>query len=193
MQVALSWLCCSFYAGGTSVSAEMLLPFSPVRLMLLVIWLYIGLYCVQKVQFSYVVPTHHKSWVSALTFFMGPLVLFAFFISTTISRYSQSDRGILAMLRHDFTEAFDNIRGAPLVGARGRSSLILFDSSGKSLSESSPSFEIVVLVMPITRIFFPTRQTARLLFVDKYFMAKIDIPPFVPIRETLLIYLFDSQ
>lgn len=122
------------FAGSTS-SAVVALLFNPVKLAGLVIWLYVCLYFVQYVEFSSLVSDRRKGLANLLTLFLGPIPLSVLWLISTVKRYSQSQGGILALIRQDFAKTIDRLRATRLIGARGKSSIILFDSSGRSLSE----------------------------------------------------------
>jgi hypothetical protein len=68
-----------FPLGGLSVSpAELSLPFSPVKLVCLVAWVYLCLYFVQIVQVSPLVSKKFKPLANIITLFAGPLLLLVF-------------------------------------------------------------------------------------------------------------------
>jgi general secretion pathway protein E len=113
----------------------MKLLFNPIKLAGFVVWVYLCIYFVQHVEFSALVPKNHKGVANIITLFLGPILLLALFMIDAVRRYSQSGRGIMAFLRREAANAVQNIKEYKFVGSRGRSSVILLDPSGKSLSE----------------------------------------------------------
>ena len=67
-------------SGSAGVQAAADLAFNPLKLIILIIWVYIGLYCVQRVEFSLVVPKDKKGVVNLLTLVFGPIPLMVFLI-----------------------------------------------------------------------------------------------------------------
>ncbi len=59
-------------------SAE--LSFNPIRLVLLVGWVYLCLYLVQRAHFSPLVPKHYKTLANVVTLFTGPFLLLILFV-----------------------------------------------------------------------------------------------------------------
>jgi len=52
------------------------LYFNPIKLALLIGWVYLCLYFVQRVQFSPLVPKNWKTTANIATLFVGPILLF---------------------------------------------------------------------------------------------------------------------
>ena len=76
------------------------LPFSPFRLIGLVLWVYLCLYLVQVVQFSPLVPKSRKSIAAVVTLFTGPLFVLILLLIDVHRKSSSSGRTIaLAELR----------------------------------------------------------------------------------------------
>lgn len=117
--------------------AAVSLPFNPVKLACLVGWVYLCLYFVQWVQFSPLVSRRYKSIANTVTLFLGPVLLFILLVIDVIRRYleSRSDSDVLGFIRQELAKAVDNIKAARFIGSRGKSSIILLDSSGRTLSE----------------------------------------------------------
>jgi len=121
--------------GRGEVFASTSLLFNPVKLAGLVIWLYICLYSIQYSEFSRLVPKNRKGLANTLTVFAGPVLLLVLLAVKTLKKYSRSNRGFLTLLRQDFARTLDRLRASRVTGARGKSSIMLFDGVGRSLSE----------------------------------------------------------
>jgi general secretion pathway protein E len=53
------------------------MPFSPVRLAILLVWVYLCMHIVQRIQFSRLVPKNQKTIANIIALFLGPLFLLA--------------------------------------------------------------------------------------------------------------------
>ncbi len=109
------------------------LAFSPVKLILLMAWVYLCLYLVQRVDDSPLVPSRYKSILYVVTLFAGPLVFLVLVLSDTQKSARQGS---------PFVDVVQRLRDAVLriwhSGAQkpeDDSTLRLFDSTGTELSE----------------------------------------------------------
>lgn len=103
------------------------LPFSPVRLLALIVWVYMCVYLVQYFQFSPLVPKRYKPIAYVTGLLIGPLLLFVL-VTIDVSRKALSgSNGLEAIRRH-----FDDLRYA---ASTTSGALRLFDSSGKSIDQ----------------------------------------------------------
>jgi general secretion pathway protein E len=111
------------------------LLFSPIKLGLLIAWFYACLYFVQIIEFSSFVPKQRKAFVNVITLFLGPLLFAVLLLKDTFGHGNAKTVGFAAKLRTLFEKAAGSFTNLSFVGARGKSSIILLDSSGKSLAE----------------------------------------------------------
>jgi type II secretory ATPase GspE/PulE/Tfp pilus assembly ATPase PilB-like protein len=111
------------------------LLFSPFKLICLVAWFYACLYFVQAIELSSLVSKQHKSLVNFAALFLGPAIFAILVIRETFGKGQQKAVGFAGKLRLLFDKATGNLKNIGLTGARGKSSIILLDSSGKSLAE----------------------------------------------------------
>ncbi|MHC4154746.1 MAG: GspE/PulE family protein [Planctomycetota bacterium] len=111
------------------------LPFNPLKLLLLIGWVYLCLYFVQRVQLSPLVPKHRKSMANIVTLFTGPLLLFVVLIVDSARTSSSSGRGILAILGEHIKKMLAGLRPSSLGGGRKDSKITLLDSSGRHIKE----------------------------------------------------------
>jgi general secretion pathway protein E len=120
------------WSGSLGLTA---LPFDPVRLVLLVGWVYLCMFCVYRVQFGGLVPQPYKTVASAITLATGPALLLILAIIEAARQSQDSQRGFLTVLRDQLDHALMSIRS---VGAKSQgedSALRLLDSSGRSMDE----------------------------------------------------------
>jgi type II secretory ATPase GspE/PulE/Tfp pilus assembly ATPase PilB-like protein len=113
-------------------SLAITLPFSPIRLVVLIVWVYLCLYCVQRVEFTPLVPRRHKPLANVVALFAGPLLLFVLVITDVVRRSMRSRNGVLTTLAQAFQAALGNLKTA---GGLGASQITLLDSSGRSMKE----------------------------------------------------------
>jgi len=128
---------CSSLAGVSVTSPTVLgaveLPFNPIKLILLIGWVYLCLYFVQRVQFSPLVPKHYKPIANIATLFLGPIVLLVLLIVDTTRKFSEGHRGILEIINEQLQNVGANIRSSGFISSR--KAIRLLDSSGRSIKE----------------------------------------------------------
>jgi len=115
--------------------AEATLPFNPIKLILLIIWVYLCLYCVQYVQFSTLVAKERKSIANVAALLAGPVFLLLLVIADTIKKRYEGSASILEIITHRIRDIWATIRSPSAIGFRGGSSIKLLDVSGRSIKE----------------------------------------------------------
>jgi type II secretory ATPase GspE/PulE/Tfp pilus assembly ATPase PilB-like protein len=129
-----SFLSSSSYSGdvlsGTLIAVE--LPFSIVKIVLLVGWVYLCFYCVQKTQINPIVPDSYKPLVNLLTLAIGPVMLMLLCVLEIRSKMHQENRTITEAVKECLINVGDNIRS---VTSRGRAEISLLDTSGRHITE----------------------------------------------------------
>jgi len=113
----------------------MQLPFSALRLLLLVGWVYICIYFVARVQFSTLVPRSRKPIVNTLTLIFGPIPLLIESILSLVREISQSRLPTLLQLKNKMANLRSSIKLSGLVSFKDRYTIKLLDSSGRSITE----------------------------------------------------------
>jgi general secretion pathway protein E len=111
------------------------LLFNPVKLLLLVAWLYLCLYFVQIVHFHHLVPTSKRSIANLLTLLLGPLVLGALYVLDVWRMVRGTDLRVIDVIRekfHGFVDMIRSVDGGKASSAR----IILLDSAGQNFAES---------------------------------------------------------
>ena len=125
---------CRHLAANTGVLAVSL-AFNPLKLLLLVSWVYLCLYSVQRVQFSPLVPKNRKSLANIVTLFTGPVLLLVLLIVDSARKSSSSGRGIFAILAEQIGKIVTGLRPSSLGGGHRDSKITLLDSSGRHIKE----------------------------------------------------------
>ncbi|MHC4657549.1 MAG: GspE/PulE family protein [Planctomycetota bacterium] len=116
-------------------SHAVLLPFNPIKLVLLVGWVYVCLYFVQRVQFSPLVPRRHKSIANIVTLFTGPILLFVLVVVDAARKSSESGRSIFAIIGQRLRNAVASVSPSGLISSKDDSKIRLLDSSGRGIKE----------------------------------------------------------
>jgi len=109
--------------------------FSPVKLVLLVGWVYLCLYFVQRVEFSELVPKKYKPVVNVLTLLTGPAVLFTLTVVDAVKRSSEGEQSAFGIIAGRIRGALGNIRPSSFGRSRDDSKIRLLDSSGRGIKE----------------------------------------------------------
>ncbi len=112
----------------------MVVPFNPLKLLLLVGWFYLCLYCVQRTQFSALVPKRHKPVANLVTLFVGPLLLMALAVIDAVRQSRHGSNTTLAILAAHLRTALSTIRLAKTNTPR-KEKIRLLDSSGRGIKE----------------------------------------------------------
>ena len=110
------------------------LPFNPIKLGGLIVWVYLCLYFVQYVQFSPLVPKHRRAIASVATLFLGPIILFILLIADVL-RTIYRGRDVLSAFKERLQNMGVTIRSVSLFGSKENKSIRLLDSSGRSIKE----------------------------------------------------------
>jgi len=111
------------------------LLFSPIKVAFLVFWFYLCMYLIQRLEFSPLISNRLKAWTNVLMLFAAPVVLLLAFAYTVFKKVEQTGATISEAVVATFGHAIDVIKRTRIAGARGSSSLILLDPSGKSINE----------------------------------------------------------
>ena len=116
-------------------SCAVSLPFNPIKLVLLVAWVYLCLYFVQRVQFSPLVPAKYKSATYVFTLFAGPVVFLSLLIVDTVRKSSATEGSIFETIKQQVKDVIANIRYRRFEPEQDDSKIRLLDSSGTELKQ----------------------------------------------------------
>lgn len=120
-------------AGSTSTITS--LPFNPIKLLFLIVWIYLCLYFVQIIQFSPLVPRSYKSIAYIMTLFVGPILLLVLSIADTAKKSFKSNDNIIETIKKQFQNAAATIRFGGSERKEEDFAIRLLDSSGRSIDE----------------------------------------------------------
>jgi type II secretory ATPase GspE/PulE/Tfp pilus assembly ATPase PilB-like protein len=109
----------------------MSLPFNPVKLALLIGWVYFCLYLVQRIQFSPLVPKNRKSIANIATLFLGPIPIFVMLIVDIVKKSSESS-SVFDVIREQLQSVSAGMRSLRF---GSKPALKLLDSSGRSITD----------------------------------------------------------
>lgn len=132
--LSLQSLCLSS-AEFSSITLVTSLSFNPIKLLCLIVWVYFGLYFIQRVQFSPLVPKKYKSIAYIVNFLAGPTLFLLLVIIDTLKKSSDSNHTILEVIKQQIRTAMDRIRSAKPWMYKQDSAIRLLDSSGRSINE----------------------------------------------------------
>jgi len=121
--------------GSSACLGQMTLPFDPVRLTLLIAWVYLCMYCVQRVQLGGLIPDPYKMPASLVTLVTGPLLPFIMLIVVTAQKSRRTRRGFFDVLKEQTEWAWRSIRFVGSSLKHEEASLRLLDSAGRSMDE----------------------------------------------------------
>jgi len=111
------------------------LPFNPIKLICLVVWVYLCLYFVQRVQFSPLVPKNRKLAANIVSLFAGPILFLVLSIADIAREFSKGHRSILEIVKERLQNAIAHVRSSRSARLKDDSTIKLLDSSGKSINE----------------------------------------------------------
>jgi type II secretory ATPase GspE/PulE/Tfp pilus assembly ATPase PilB-like protein len=111
------------------------LPFNPIKLLCLVIWVYLCLFFVQRIQFSPLVPHKYKPGAYIITLLTGPILLLILLIVDTAKKAYRSNISVSEIIKEHIQQAIANIRSRDSKGRHKKSAIRLLDSSGRSIDD----------------------------------------------------------
>jgi len=116
-------------------STMITLPFNPIKLIFLVVWIYLCLYFVQRIQFSPLVPKRYKSIAYVPALFIGPILLLILLIIDAAKKSSASGDNVFFLIKQQLANAIANIRTPQSEYDKDEPAIQLLDSSGHELKE----------------------------------------------------------
>ena len=117
------------------------LSFNPIRLVLLVGWVYLCLYLVQRAYFSPLVPKNYKTLANVVTLFTGPFLLLILFILDTARKSRGTGDSFWLVLKRQIQHLGQQLPQWlaalhwPHSEPEDETALRLLDSSGRSIDE----------------------------------------------------------
>lgn len=112
------------------------LSFNPIRLVLLIGWVYLCMYSVQRVQFNPLVPDRYKALVNVVALAGGPVVLLVLFIMEAAKKSRQNRVSFFVVLKEQVQHVVSRVRAyRTRTRLKDDSAFRLLDSSGRSMDE----------------------------------------------------------
>ena len=115
--------------------AETLLPFNPTKLVFFIIWFYLCLYFIQRIQFSPLVPNKYRSISYIISLVAGPILFLVLLIVDTAKKASKSNISLIEAISDQLRSIIDNLRSIKPALGKQSSEIKLLDSSGRSIKE----------------------------------------------------------
>ncbi len=81
------------------------LPFNPLRLIVLIGWVYLCMYFVQRVNFSPLVPKTYRTTANLVTLFTGTFLLLTLFLIETARKSRETQESFLDILKRQLQHA----------------------------------------------------------------------------------------
>jgi len=137
MQIPILTTCFCGPAWATSavMGAAFSLPFNPVKLVFLIVWFYVCLYCAQYVQFSPLVSKRYRAVASLTALLAGPLIFPVLLLIDVIATSLESRRNMFDVLGDKLHAIMDSLAEMAPGRSKVDNSIMLLDSSGRSLTE----------------------------------------------------------
>lgn len=153
------------------LTAAVTLPFNPVKLIMLIGWVYLCLYLVQRVQFGLLVPKNYKAIANLATLIAGPIVLGGLIVIDSVRKSAASGRTLIETLKTQIETLIEKIRSVRFAGAKEDSAIMLLDSSGRSIHEiyshgRSKSRDSKILDLTKQVVFDALRDEASDILID---------------------------
>ena len=123
----------------TSVAIAVLsstdLPFNPLKLILLIGWVYLCMYFVQRTNFSPLVPKSYRTVANVVTLFTGPFLLLTLFLVDTARKTRQTQESFFDILKRQIQQAATTVRSIRFGSDEDDDAIHLLDTSGRSIDE----------------------------------------------------------
>jgi general secretion pathway protein E len=136
--IACEMLRTAFY--HTGLVLEVLPPdgslmVSPVRLILCVAWFYLCFYCAQRIQFSPLISTQHKSLFVLACMVLGPLVFVGLVVTKAVRRSITTGDRFSESLAQSMSDLLAGLAHLKSLSGRGKTQIVITDSSGRNIRE----------------------------------------------------------
>jgi len=109
--------------------SQISVPFNPIKLVLLIGWVYLCMYFVQRVQFSGLVPEKYKPAANTLTLFVGPFLLLTLMTIEILQKTRTGEENFITATSGTFRRSLGKFK------ANRHSEIDIYDSSGRSLTD----------------------------------------------------------
>ena len=123
-------------SGSDNRLAGITMPFSVIKLIILIGWVYLCLYTLQYFELSPIVPRRYKPFVNIVGLFFGPIIFLLLLITDSIFNYSGIQVGIIGKVKGFSQLVSSGLKSIdkPFAAKHSRG-IILLHSSGKDIEE----------------------------------------------------------
>jgi type II secretory ATPase GspE/PulE/Tfp pilus assembly ATPase PilB-like protein len=111
------------------------LGFSPAKLALLAGWVYLCLHCIQKIEFSRLVPRNRKSIANVIALIAGPIVFVGRILVDSVRKAAGSNRSVSELIAENVRALITGVKTSSLIHSKGRSKIVLIDPSGRNVKD----------------------------------------------------------
>jgi len=118
-----------------TLSPNVDLMVNPVRLILFIGWFYLCFYCAQRIQFSPLISTQHKSLFILASLVTGPCVFIGLVITRAVRRSIRTGANFGESLSQCISDLFSGLANLRNLSGRQKEQIVLLDSSGRSIRE----------------------------------------------------------
>ncbi len=115
--------------------AALALPFNPVRLVLLVVWIYLCLFFVQRVQFSLLVPKRFKLIASLASLVAGPVLFVALMLIDGVKKSLAGQQDIFDIITDQLRNISSGITLPGFLKPNDSPQIRLLDTAGRNLKD----------------------------------------------------------
>jgi len=123
------------FQDSTQTLAAVELSFSIIKLFLLVGWMYLCLYCVQKVQLNPTLSDGAKAFANILSFFIGPLILGILAVKDVHSHSQSNEQSFIESAKHSLFNIVSKVGDIAHHDNDSNKSIDILDSAGRNLKE----------------------------------------------------------
>ncbi len=126
-----------FHTGDVvaSLSPDRDLMISPVRLITCIGWFYLCFYCAQRIQFSPLIPTRHRSLFILASMVLGPLVFAALVVTGAVRRSISTGARFSDTVGQSMSDLFSGLSDLRRLSGRGKPQIMITDASGRDIRE----------------------------------------------------------
>ena len=122
--------------GGTySYISAISLPFNPIKLFFLILWVYLCLFTIQRIQFSPLVPYKYKPSAYIVSIFAGPILWITLLIIDTVKKSTHTNQSFFSLFAQQIKKAVSALKSRRFVHSKNKGGIKLLDSSGRNMDE----------------------------------------------------------
>jgi general secretion pathway protein E len=108
---------------------------SPVRLVMCMAWFYLCFYCAQRIQFSPLISTQHRSLYVLASLVAGPLIFVGLVVVKAVRRSMSTDARFSESLSQAMSDLFSGLAQLKHLSGRSNTQITILDASGRDIRE----------------------------------------------------------